>query len=185
MRKLSFLALSFFAALAFTSCTKDVDVIRPLAPSNVTLNPYTVTHSEWTGIETFSWAEGLSSTIPSQEANWSIPELTMEALDAGSVVLVYAKNRDTEEVLPVPVSYVSGPTDNINDFYDTRIEAGNIFFSHTKSVDGNYEAPTDLNNVNLRYIIVSENIYVTGRTAVTDFRSMSYAEVVKTLNIPE
>lgn len=183
MRKLSFLAISI-SILALLSCTKQ-DVLRPITPDSVTQDSYSTIYSEWTGIETFTWADGTSSTVPNQEALWSVAELTKELLDMGSTVLVFAKSKDTDEVQSVPVAYVSGPTDNIVDSYDTQIDEGSIFFTHTKTVSGNPEAPTDLNNVNLRYIIITENPYALGRIPVTDFRSMSYSEVVKSLNIPE
>ena len=184
MRKLSFLTICCFVIIAQSSCTKEV-VDRPSSGSVVTQNPYTVSYSEWTGIETFTWAEGAATTYPSHEATWNVLSLTPEVLDAGGTVLVFAKSKDTEEVLPMPVSYISGPTDNVTDFYDTAVEPGNIFFTHTKMVDGNYEAPTDLNNVTLRYIIIQPHIFDLGRTPVADFHSMTYAQVIEMLNIPE
>lgn len=181
MRKLSFLFLSCIAMFALSSCGKEL--IEPSQPN--TENLYSVIHSEWTGIETLGWADGTTYTVPTQEANWSVPLLTRGLLDSGSTVLVFAKSKDTDEVKPVPVEYVSGPTDNVVDSYGAQTQEGNLLFTHTKTVDGNPEAPTDLNNVNLRYIIITENTSPFGRTAVTDFKTMSYKDVVKHLNIPE
>ena len=183
MRKLSFLFISCIAILALSSCTKE-NLVKSTSPAT-NPDPLSVAYSEWTGNETFSWKEGATVTVPNQEANWIIPDLTQELLDRGSTVLVFAKSKDTDEVQQVPLQYVSGSTGNIVDTYDTQIQAGNLLFIHTKIVDGNYVAPTNLNNFALRYIIVTEDSHALGRPAVMDFRSMSYNEVIKTLNIPE
>lgn len=184
MRNSCFLILSCTVILVLSSCTKE-NLLDPSTSGNITQNPYSTIHSEWTGIETFAWEDGTTSTTPTQEAAWSVPALTRDLLDMGSTVLLFAKSRDTDEIQAVPVAYVSGPTDNIVDFYDTQVDEGNIFFMHTKTVDGNPEVPTDLNNVSLRYIIITEQTDAFGRTPVTDFRSMSYIDLVKKLNIPE
>jgi hypothetical protein len=181
MRKLSFLFFSCIAMLALSSCGKEV--IEPSSPKNE--SPYSVIHSDWRGIETLTWEDGTTSTVPNQEAIWSLSAETRELLNTGSTLLVYAKTRDNNEVKLIPVSYVSGPTDNVVDSYDTKVEAGNLLFTHTKTVDGIYETPTDLNNINFRYIIVTEKISALGRPAVIDFRSKSYKEVVTMFNIPE
>lgn len=187
MRKQSFLSLSVILMLCLSACTKeDLQNNNPSTPvaNNVT-DPYVISYSSWTTDASLSWSDG-ATTEPSRQFDLAAPELTQELLDAGSFVLVYTQSNIDGSVQAMPSVY-SDVNNNETNFYFVNYVAGSISLSHTRSVNGIFEAPNDSNEISFRYIVVKPNTPdPNGRQInIYDLLYMPYKDVVNLLGIPE
>jgi hypothetical protein len=187
MRKQSFLSLSVIVMLFLSGCTKEnLQDYNPAIPTEDNQqDPYSVSYSEWTGGVNLSWSDG-ATTEPSRQSDLAVPDLTQEVIDAGALVLVYAKSNVDGTIQAMPAEYSDLSNNEINTYSASSV-AGSISLSHTKSVDGAFEVPDDSNEISFRYIIVKPNTPDPNGRPVTNygFQYMSYAEIVNLLGISE
>src|SRR5687768_10232967 len=94
MRKLSF-PFCFIAMLCLAGCTKD-NVQQNPAPANPVIeapqNNYSTAYSDWTSDGLLTWNEAGTTSDTARTSDWLAPLLTQERIDAGAVVLIYAKS---------------------------------------------------------------------------------------------
>ena len=184
MLKQSFLSLSVISILLLSGCTKADLNSSPGAGAPVA-NAYSVSYSNWNNDADLVWSDG-ATTEPSRQSELIAPELTQEMLDAGSIVLVYAKSNVDGTVQIMPAAYSDVNNNETNTYSATHV-AGSISVSHTRTVNGLFEIPVDVNETSFRYIIVNPATPdPNGRAYTADsFLYMSYQEVVNLLGIPE
>lgn len=187
MRKQSFLALSFIAVLFLTSCTKeDHQFSNSTTPTGTSYQePFqVVSYSNWTADADLTWSDG-TSTEPSRQFQLEVPELTTEQLSAGGFVLLYARSEVDGTIKPMPAEFSDANNNEINN-YSANYDAGVVFLSHTKSVNGTFETPTDANQISFRYIVVKPNTPDPNGRPMTldDLVGKSYQEVINLLAIP-
>lgn len=187
MRKQSFLYLSVILMLFFSACTKEsVENYNPSAPSrDYPQDAYSVSYSNWTSDANLSWSDG-GNAEPSRQATLTAPELTQEMIDGGSVVLMYAQSNVNDSVQIMPVEYTDANNNETN-FYSSSHVEGSITVLHTRTVDGVFEMPEDVNEISFRYITVTPNSPdPNGRQLTIDqFLNMPYKDVVALLGVPE
>jgi hypothetical protein len=191
MRKLSFLALGFIAIISTVSCTKE-DFQSNQITNSTTTNPVSVTYSDWTLDASFSWEDGTIGNDPAKQANWDAFDLTEETINSGGI-LVYAKSNVDGSIQSMPASFFKGSNGTDFDYYEFSAIPGSISIYHSKSVDGIFETPADVNEVSFRFIFVKSNVAPAnariatnnGSYSLDDLRNFSYEEVVNLLGIPE
>ena len=188
MRKQCFLALSFIAILFLTSCTKeDLQFSNATTPTGTSSEePFQViSYSNWTADADLTWSDG-TTTEPSRQFDLAVPELTPEQLSDGSFVLLYARSNVDASVQIMPAEFSDFNNNEVN-AYHAFIDEGIISLRHTKSVNGNFEVPSDNNQVSFRYFIVKPTTPgPNGRPMTTvDFYGKPYQEVIDLLAIPE
>ncbi len=101
-------------------------------------------------------------------------------------MLIFARSSVDGSVQPIPAEYFDANNNETN-AYSARHVAGSIFLSHTRTINGSFEVPDDLNEISFRYIIVNPNSPdPNARQITTDsFLFMPYKDVVNLLGIPE
>ncbi|HVG14606.1 MAG TPA: hypothetical protein VM935_06585 [Chitinophagaceae bacterium] len=189
MRKLSFPSLCFIVMLGLSSCTKDNVQQNPTPGNQVVDNPqtnYSTSYSDWTSDGLLSWDVAGTATEPSITSNWFAPMVTQERIDAGGVVLIYAKSSIDGSVHPLPWNDGAINNERVNS-YDAAAVAGSIVVNHSSSINGVSEVPQNSNNVSFRYIIVGPHIPAANAREITisELGAMPYEEVVRLLGIPE
>ena len=187
MLKQSFLSLGAISILLLSGCTK-TDLNSSLGADAPDANAYSFSYSSWNSDADLVWSDG-ATTEPSRQSELVVPDLTQQMLDSGSIVLVYAKSAKPNVDGPVqimPAAYLDVNNNETNTYSATHV-AGSIFVSHTRTVNGVFEVPNDLNETSFRYIIVNPATPdPNGRAYTVDsFLYMSYGEVVDLLGIPE
>jgi hypothetical protein len=186
MRKLSFLALGFIAILSVVSCTKEnfKEYVTPVGPE-----PHRFASSEWTMDGQLTWEDGPNSN---KIASWNAEPLSQEVIDNGGL-LVYGKSNFDGSVNLLPSSFFITLNPDEFDLYECFPTAGSISLFHTKSVNGVFETPGDVNQLSFKYIIIDGPIVPSnGRTptngtnafTVDDLRTLSYDEVISILGLP-
>ena len=187
MRKQSFLSFSVVLILFLSGCRKEnLPNYNSATPvENNPQDPFSFSYSNWTTDASLSWSDG-GTTEPSRQSDLIGPELTQDAIDAGALVLVYAKSDVDGSIQTMPATYSNLNNNETNTYFASTIP-GSIKVSHTRSVDGANEVPGDSNEISFRYIIVKPNTPdANGRPmTIYDFHYMSYKDVVDFLGIPE
>jgi hypothetical protein len=186
MQKLSFLSLSIM--LLLSACTKydPLENYKPGTPVDYyEPAPYSVAYSSWTADANLTWSDG-AATEPTRETTMDVPELTEEALNAGSFVLIYAQSKTDGAVQVVPAAFGSLNNEEVNN-YAANFIPGQISLVHTRLVNGNPEVPNDANEISFRYIVIIPNTPDPNGRSVTidDLRGMPYQGIVSLLGIPE
>ncbi|HZH65674.1 MAG TPA: hypothetical protein VEY10_12345 [Flavisolibacter sp.] len=185
MRKQSFLSLSVILMLFTAGCSKEnLQVQNPAIQIETTPKAnYSSSYSGWSADVDLNWSDG-ATIEPSRVSELPVPDLTQQMLDDGSIVLIYAKSHIDGSVQSMPAAY--SYLNNETNAYSASHLAGSIFISHTKTVNGTSEVPTDANEISFRYIIVKPyTADPNGRAIIMDaFLQMSYKEVVDLLRIP-
>jgi hypothetical protein len=189
MRKLSFPSLCFIVMLALSSCTKDNVQPNPTPVIPVIDNPqnnYSTAYSDWTTDGILTWNEAGTASEPSRTSDWFAPLLTQERIDAGGVVLVYAKSAIDNSIHPMPWNDGAANNERVNS-YDATAVAGSIVVNHSCTINGVLEVPRNSHDISFRYIIVGPHIPAANAREITisELGSMPYEEVVKLLGIPD
>lgn len=191
MRKLSSLFLGFIAIISIVSCTKE-DFQNQQGTNQTPSNQVSVSFSDWTSDESFSWEDGTNGSDPVKQTNWDAFDLTQETINSGGV-LVYAKSNIDGSIQPMPASIFKDGNGQEFDSYNFLSVPGAITIFHSKSVDGVFEIPAEANEVSFRFIFVKSTDVQTntriatnnGSYSLDDLRNFSYEEVISLLGIPE